>query len=246
MTEYQLYVESGPKMKTTMVHVPELLGCIANARMTEAALEATPGEIRQFLGFLKRHGEDVDPEAEFTTMIAQHVMEGPWIGYGDPAPGFEFDFAPLGREELAKHARRLQWLGADLAAVAGQLGANELDAKPETGRPIREIVHHIAEAEPEYGRTGGIGKPEGVRDIIRAIQGGSDLVTDMRRLFDAVAGQFESATDEMLTQTIQRGQSPYTARRGLRRALEHPWEHLREIEQRVESDKVIEAASRSQ
>ena len=91
MTKYRLYVESGPRMKTTMVHVFDLLGCVANAKTTEDALGATDHEIREFLHFLERHGEDVDPDAPFTTSVGQHVMEGSWIGYGDPEPGFEPD-----------------------------------------------------------------------------------------------------------------------------------------------------------
>ena len=46
MTEYALYLESGPKHKKTMVHVLGLLGCIAQGPTTEAALEAAPQAIR--------------------------------------------------------------------------------------------------------------------------------------------------------------------------------------------------------
>ncbi len=236
MTEYRLYLESGPKMKTTMVHVLDLLGCIANARTTEAALEATPGEIRRFLRFLAKHGEDVDPEAEFATVIEQHVMEGPWIGYGDPAPGFEPDFEPLGRDELAVHLLRLRWMGEELAAIVAQLTDEDLDRRPEAGRPIREIIRHVCEAEPEYGRTGGVGKPDALRDIMRAIEAGDDLPGTVARLWDAIVACFERATDGQMSAVFQRGQSPYSARRGLRRALEHPWEHLREIERRLDEE----------
>ena len=33
----------------------------------------------------------------------------------------------------------------------------------------------------------------------------------------------------------QRGERTFTLKRGLRRALEHPWEHMREIERRLEA-----------
>src|SRR3989454_12589478 len=97
-------------MKTTMVHIFDLLGCIANGPTTDAALEATPGEIREFLRFLKRHGEKVDPEKRFTTKIAAHVIEGSWIGQGDPAPGFAPDFEPLSPKDERTYLRRFQWL----------------------------------------------------------------------------------------------------------------------------------------
>src|SRR5512143_4371266 len=134
MTEYALYLESGPKHKTTMVHVPALLGCIARGPTTEAALEATPAAIRAYLRFLQRHGEEVDPQAEFTTAVAEHVTEGPWIGYGDPAPGFAPDFEPLSPGELAGHLRHLDWLPADLLDLIKPLSREQLTFKPEKGR----------------------------------------------------------------------------------------------------------------
>ena len=71
--EYSLYLESGPRMKTTMVHVPELLGCVANGPTTESALEAAADEIRHYLRFLARHDEEADPNAAFETATRRPV-----------------------------------------------------------------------------------------------------------------------------------------------------------------------------
>jgi hypothetical protein len=237
VTEYRLYVESGPKMKTTMVHVPELLGCIANAGTTEAALEATPGEIRRFLGFLRRHGEDVDPEADFTVVIAQHVMEGSWIGCGDPAPGFETDFAPLSREDEDTYRNRFRALGSELIALIGNLPAEEVASMPAKERALRDIVLHIANAEPEYFRASNIGKPDGTKETLRAVEeaapeGLPDAIADLWSLLGA---QLDRITTEVREGQVRRGEKLWTARRGFRRLLEHPWEHLREMERRLES-----------
>ncbi len=235
MTQYALYLESGPRMKTTMVHVLDLLGCVANGPTTEAALDATPGEIRRFRIFLRDHGESVDPDAEFETKIADHVTEGSWIGYGDPAPGFAPDFDPLTREELGVHLRRLRWLGEDLAAVTQRLMPEQLSDRPEKGRRLGEILRHIATAEPEYARTAGAGKPPRTKELIAAIEESPEQIPDaLPRLWGAVVKQFESMPDEDLGKVTQRGGKAYTARRGLRRALEHPWEHMREIQRRLE------------
>ena len=235
-TEYPLVLESGPKMKTTMVHVLDLLGCIANGPTTEAALEAAPVEIKEYLRFLGRHGEDVDADAPFTTSIAAHVMEGSFIGQGDPAPGFAPDFEPLSPEDESTYRRRFQWLGEELVALIGENPSDELPAKPSKGRLLRDIVTHIANAEPEYLRASGIGKPEGAKDALQAIEGAQagalgPRLADLWRLLDA---QLEHITPEVRTAQVQRGEKLWTARRGLRRALEHPWEHLREIERRLE------------
>jgi len=49
MTEYALYLESGPRRRTTMVHVLDRLGCIAQEPTTEEALQAAPEAIRAYL-----------------------------------------------------------------------------------------------------------------------------------------------------------------------------------------------------
>jgi uncharacterized damage-inducible protein DinB len=233
--EYKLYLESGPKMKTTMVHTFELLGCIANGPNTEAALEATPGEIREYLRFLKRHGEDVDPDAPFTTTVAAHVMEGSWIGQGDPAPGFAPDFEALTEEDEAAYRRRFQWLSEDIVALISEAPDDALKAKPDTGRILRDIANHIANAEPEYFRASGIGKPEGVKEALRAIEGADagDLAARFTELWQLLDTQIERITPEIRTAKVQRGEKLWTARRGFRRGLEHPWEHLREMQRRL-------------
>jgi len=234
VTVYPLYVESGPRMKTTMVHVLDLLGCVANGPTTDAALEATPGEIRMFLGFLQSHGLDISPDEPFTTHVMQHVMEGSWIGYGDPAPGFAPDFEPLTRDELDSHLRRLRWLGEDLAMTAELLTPEKLSTTPQKGRSLHGIFAHIAAAEPEYARTAGAGKVAGARELIQMVEESPGAVGHaLLRIWDLVIKQFEGIPDENFNEVIQRGERPYTTRRGIRRALEHPWEHLREIQRRL-------------
>ena len=236
MTEYALYLESGPKMKTTMVHMFDLLGCIANGPTTEAALEATPGEIRDFLRFLKRHGEKRDPEKRFTTKIAAHVMEGSWIGQGDPAPGFAPDFEPLAEGDESTYRRRFQWLGEDIVSLISRMADEEFATKPSRERALHDIVTHIANSEPEYFRASGIGKPEGVKEALQAIEDAqagalAPRLADLWKLLDA---QIEGITPEVRNAQVQRGEKLWTARRGFRRALEHPWEHLREIQRRLD------------
>jgi predicted RNase H-like HicB family nuclease len=59
-----------------MVHVLDLVGCIAKGPTTDDALNRTPEAIRAYLRFLKRHGQAVDPGSEFETVVAEHVTKG--------------------------------------------------------------------------------------------------------------------------------------------------------------------------
>lgn len=232
---YALYLESGPRMKTTMAHVFDLLGCIANGPTTEAALEAAPDEIGHYLRFLKKHGAGVDPRAEFKTKVAAHVMEGSWIGYGDPEPGFEPDFVPLTPKEVLTFRKRYQWVGEELVAIIRGLSARQLTTKPAKGRPIVDMIKHIAMAEPAYMQPSGIGRPDGTNAGIKAIEAASagdlaDVIEEFWALLDTQLGKI---TPEMRKAEHQRGQKRWTARRGFRRLLEHPWEHLRELQRRL-------------
>src|SRR5512142_1063111 len=140
---YDLYLESGPQKKTTMVHVPALLGCIANGKTTDAALAATPDAIRAYLTYLRRHRADVDPKASIETRVVTHVTSGQFLGNGSPDVSYEPDLAPLGPAELRRYLDWLGWSRADLVKLVDGIDDAALDASPKgRGRPIRNILKH--------------------------------------------------------------------------------------------------------
>jgi predicted RNase H-like HicB family nuclease len=233
MMDYALYLESGPMHKKTMVHVLPLLGCIAQGPTTDAALQATPQAIRSFLRFLQRQGEAVDPNAPFTTTVAEHVTEGTWLGNGNPTPGFAPDFQPLGASDLAVYLRRLAWLQSALADSLSGVTRPHVEAEPDgPGRTIIGIVQHVAEAHCAYLRYT-VGKVDRLNDALRAVQPGADLLPALDRLWRLGRARMEMLTEDERTRVVQHGQVAWTAHRGLRRMLEHTWEHLLEIERRL-------------
>lgn len=234
MTEYRLYVESGPKQRTTQVHVLALLGCVVQGPTTAETLEATPEEIRRFLRFLKKHGEAANPEAPFTTTVAAHEMGGSWIGQGDPVAGFEPDFAPLPPDELALHVRRLGWLREDLMELLHDLTPQKLTESPAKGRATWPIVQHAANAHYAYLQAT-VDKVEGLLDALKQVEGGGPeaAADSLPRFWRISSARLAAMTEDERTRVVQRGQKQWTARRGMRRTLEHEWEHFREIERRV-------------
>jgi predicted RNase H-like HicB family nuclease len=147
MQTYKLYLESGPKKKKTMVHILDMLGCIAKGPTTEEALDSTPEAIRAYLRFLKRHGEAVDPDSEFETIVAEHVTEGQWLGSGDPALVFRPDLEPLTLEDAETYIRRSQWLRAEVLILVGGLTNEQIEAEPNTkDRSIRTMLEHVLES----------------------------------------------------------------------------------------------------
>lgn len=233
MTTYPLYVESGPKHRTTMVHVLDLLGCIANGPTTEAALAATPGAIRAWRALLTRHGEAADPAAPFDTTVVAHVTEGSWIGYGDPYPGFAPDFTPIEPDEAALHVQHYRWLRADLLALVRNLRPEQVVAEPAGGWSIAKLLHHVARANTAYLQTPVQRTPVLAALSKRLPDGDGDPLALMAEQAELVAQRLLAMTPDERSAQVAHGQKLWTARRALRRCLEHEWEHLMELSRRL-------------
>lgn len=232
MATYKLYLESGPMHKKTMVHVLDLLGCVANGPTTEEALKRTPHAIREYLRFLKRHGEVVDPEQEITTEVAEHITEGMWLGNGDPSILFPPDREPLTREALETYLRRLEWSRAEMLELVSPLSEEELDVRPEKGRPVRAILGHVLGAE--YGYTRYFGKLDTVRgpDTERP-RSKEELLEWMGVVRASELRKMRSLGDRELAKAPGKGKYIQYTHRLVRRMLEHEWEHLAELRERL-------------
>ena len=233
MTVYRLYLESGPRRKKTMVHVLEMLGCIANGPTTEIALEKTPDAIERFLRFRHHHGESVDPNGDIETQIEEHIMEGLWLGNGDPSIVFKPDLVPLGIDEMESLIQRLEWMRLDMFDLVSTLSAEELDQKPEKGRSIRTILEHILGSEYNYMYA--FGRPEGLPgsgSIVKKRKGG--LLEWMAYVRSVEIERLRSLSEEQRSEPFIHWKYTRTARKVMRRMLEHQWEHLVEIEDRLQ------------
>jgi predicted RNase H-like HicB family nuclease/uncharacterized damage-inducible protein DinB len=233
--EYSLYLESGPRRRKTMVHVLDLLGCIAQGPTTEEALQATQEAIRTYLGFLQEHGEAVQPQDAFDTVVVEHVMEGPWLGNGNPAPGFGPDFQPLRAEEQDLYVRRLGGLRESLLDQVRSLPPQRLAEEPERGRSIHQILDHVADSQYAYLRAA-LGPMSELPPILRLLREDPERsVPALEQLWEITRSRLEAMTEAERMQTVQRGRVTWTARRMFRRMLEHEWEHLLEMAERLGS-----------
>jgi predicted RNase H-like HicB family nuclease len=234
MPTFALYLESGPRRRKTMAHVLDLLGCTAQGPTTEEALAATPAAIRAFLAFIQRRGEDVDPAAPFDTVVAAHVTEGYWLGNGDPTPGFAPDFDPLDAADLARYRARLAGMRAAVHALVGPLTSAQLRAAPEgPGRTLYAILAHAA-AGSAYLRYA-VGRVDGLGEAVRAVEAQpEDIVAALEPCWRITDARLAALREAERTRLGPHGQVTWSARRCLRRTLEHEWEHLVEIAARLE------------
>lgn len=233
MKTYALYLESGPRRRKTMVHVLELLGCIAVGPTTEDALAATPDAIRAFLRFLKRHGEEVDMEARFETRVAEHITEGDWLGNGSPYLVFGPDLVPVDDGEVALYLRRFGWMRETLARWVATQSDAELDTQPAGGgRTARAVLLHVL-ATPGAYLSAALGGAKGFSATGGAVERG-ELALDqgLLRVRDMVVGLVNAMTPEERAAIRERPKDIRTLRKALRRTLEHEWEHLTELSRR--------------
>jgi predicted RNase H-like HicB family nuclease len=231
MTTYRLYLDHGPKRRKTMVHVMDLMGCVTNGPTTDEALASTPGEIGSFISFLADHGDPVDPDEPFDTEIAEEITQGQWLGNGIQVFGPDRD--PLSSEELGSLLDRYDWIHEALLDHVAELDPAELRAVPEKGRAVGAIIEHVLGSDAAY-LASGLASNRTLNRLARDVGAGAidprEALAEGGRLF---AADMRAAMPDQLAAVIPRGQSIGSARRTMRRALEHGWEHLREIEVRL-------------
>jgi len=233
MRTYGLYLESGPRRRKTMVHVLDLLGCVAVGPTTEDALAAAPDAIRVFRGFLAGHGEPLDAAGDFDVHVVEHITEGEWLGNGSPYLVFGPDLRAVTAEEIETFLRRFGWLRGDLAAWAASRTDEQLDESPTGGgRTARAILLHALGATGGYLSAALGGAPGFSRVASAAERGDMSLPDALRRTLALATERVRAATPEERAAIIERPRDRRTLRKALRRMLEHDWEHLAELSRR--------------
>jgi predicted RNase H-like HicB family nuclease len=224
MKTYDLYAESGPMMKKTVVHVPALMGCVDGGDTTQEALDAAPDAIRAYLRFLARAGERVDAKAAFRTRLVHHDTSGGFLG----SAFLETDTQPLAKRESDGLMKRLDAMHGELRRLTAKLTSRQLDAKPVKGRPIGQILRHVL-AEGGYLRgVSGVSRLHGDAD-----NGRIDPLDALDRMFALEVERLRTMPNDERSMVIMRGQNPWSARRAVRAMLEHCWEHYVEIAVRL-------------
>jgi uncharacterized damage-inducible protein DinB/predicted RNase H-like HicB family nuclease len=233
-TIYRLYLDHGPKRKTTMVHAIDLMGCIANAGTTEEALELTPEAIRRYARFLAARGEAIDPKAPFETTITEEVTQGVWLGQGVAVFGPDHD--PVSKRELGRLVDRHAWIREATLDLVGNLSPGRFAKQPAKGRSARAILLHVLGSDGAY-LSSSLATDRAYNELGREAEAGQ---VDVREALAEAGRMFEddlrAASPAQLKAVIPRGQLIGSVNRTLRRALEHGWEHLRELERRFGVD----------
>ena len=232
MAVYDLYVESGPRRRRTMVHVPQILGCVATGPTTEAAMDATPEAIRAFRRLLERSGEPIDDDDVVDLQVVEHLTGGAMLGDGSPYISFACEAGAIPGREIDIAVGRLTAMFGELAAWAGTQPDERLDALPASGRSAREILLHVMGAQGPalsiaLGTARGFGAIHGA-----ARRGERPLPVALMEIASLAAVQLRGTDEGQRRHVRELASGTYTLRKSTRHMLEHAWNHLAELGRR--------------
>ncbi|MGD1996287.1 MAG: type II toxin-antitoxin system HicB family antitoxin [Anaerolineae bacterium] len=217
-----------------IAHVFDPPGCIIRAPTRSEALSRVPEAISETFAWLRRHGEPVPAESEpFEVVVGGESSGSGPFDPGDPAALFAPDRKPLTSEEMERHLRLMSYARDDLLALVRDLPREILSWRPDPGSfTIRRLLRHVAHAEKWY-----------VSRLVSPVSSPQEWEQDQelpvleylgveRR---AVVTRLRQLTEEERTGLFypshwtEHPDEPWTARKVLRRLLEHEREHTAQL-----------------
>ena len=211
MTDPVIYVRS-PRTDYHLGHIPALPGCVASGKTRDEAIANARRAFTAYLDVLRARGVSVDhwsgldpktfPVAEF------------------PASGLLTEDELVTEEhELRDFLHTWEALQAALLATLGGLSAEELGRAPdETTWSVRQALEHMLTTE--------------VTLLSRLERWPDDPFNTLQAVHRLVAQRFAVMEPEDTRARKTIAGATFTARRVMRRLLEHQWEHyghIREI-----------------
>jgi uncharacterized damage-inducible protein DinB len=235
MRVYHIFLEIG-ELGECLAHVLDLPGCVLRKESQGEALKGMPERIRDHLAWLEGHGEAVE-EIETIELRIVNTSEGfgPFCR-GDRAALFPEDLlVPTPEEMESVYFKRADYARQDLIDLVQGLPAPVLDRRMEEGSmTIREILRHIGNAEQWY-----VSRLVPAETLPQEWDHDADMPileflemerrTALERLRQLSEDELSAITYP--AQWTNYPEEPWTARKALRRLIEHESEHIAHIRQ---------------
>ncbi len=209
MTKYVVYVEVTDKTLAEggpLAHIPALPGAVARGKTVEEATENLRQAVNDYLRLLKDAGEDVPRVKEGIEFQIEEVQNDTFIT----------DFNHINPPELEK---LIEWLSLSRQELFDLLRNAPKDAwewkSDDEDWTLHQIADHIADAERYY---------------IDRLQNWPDApLAKLTAVRGVALEKLRSLSDEDRNRVTTYNQSNWTARKVIRRMLEHEREHLKQI-----------------
>lgn len=229
MAPYLVYLEIAADGRC-LAHVPEWPGCVLSGTSRDRVLRELPQAIRDHQVWLEDHGEPAPPVDEPVTI----EIGGESTGYGPFDPGdaaalLPSDQTPVSAEEIEHHIRLMTYSRADLLALVQHLPDSLLDWQPNPESfTLRRMLRHVGNAEEWY--ISRLFPPEALppewEDDERLPLW--EFLEMERRTSIAQLRQIDADESSRVlypTRWTEHPEEAWTARKALRRFLEHERQH---------------------
>ena len=146
----QIYLDGAPE-GPWMGHLLDEVGCIWLAPTRAEAVAQAPAEIARFQTWLRNHGETSVVWPDLRVEVAE-VQEVERFGQSGAAVGlFGPDHGPIAEAEIAAAVRRLGYARRDLLEAVTAVPREALDWGPPGGkRTIRQNMIHVCNCQGFY------------------------------------------------------------------------------------------------
>jgi len=214
-----------------MAHVLDLPGCISRGHTEEQALDGVPAAIVGYQEWLERHGERPDgAHTEPITLCVLQAIEGVVpFQRGDPGALSQPDRIAVQAEDIERYLRLSDYARADLLTAVRRLPPSILRWKPDAGAmSIRDILRHVGNTEQWY-----VSRIVAEDSLPPAWEHDHALPLQafLRMERNTACQRLRRMSDRERTEVVAPAtwtthpDEPWTARKALRRMVEHELEH---------------------
>jgi predicted RNase H-like HicB family nuclease len=221
-------LEIGPK--GTGAFAPAYPGCWVFGRTPERAMEKERAAISEWFKWLRRHGEQIpEPEGDIELEVAEmlRVDYNP-VEAGKPEPLFWSEVPPIGEDDIARTLELMEYSREDLLKLVQGLDEEVLNWHPPgEPRTIENCLRHIAYVEPWYLSRLELKLPTDYpEDVFELLSYTRRIVVDCLHNFpqEKMEGVFQPTKDPSPICNL------WTARKVLRRLVDHERLHTRYVE----------------
>jgi hypothetical protein len=216
-----------------LAHAPPT-GCAVRGANQDEVLEAVPAAVARHRAWLRDHGVTVGPAPDGSSAVDVIETQRGWapLRQGDRAALFRSDTSPLDRPLLDRLLALCAFARQDLLAAIRDLPAAVLARPTADGSSIGDIARHVGNAAEWY-----VSRlvppetlpPEWADDA--ALPLAPFLEMELRTASDRLRRLTDHELAAVVTPTAWTAHpdEPWTARKALRRRLEHELEHLDQI-----------------
>jgi len=238
---FDIYVDSSASGRI-MAHLLEPPGLGLRFESRALMRARLPRAIAAHLAWLRSHGEPVPPVRPDKLRIASEVFVAGNFDSGDDVGFHPPDAVQVSQEEIERYLRIAGYAHQDLLGQVRGVGPAALVwTRDKRIRPIREILRHVAGAELWYmtriiDDPGAHGMPDTIAEADRRIDATEDAEERVRIVWSAFQQWARSLPPDLLSRVTaptwftERKDERWSARKMLRRCIEHSREHTRTVE----------------